>query len=121
MKSMVRSWSTLMRLTWEAPGLSPGFMMVSSISGSFTGSRPRPSQGLLLEAGHERTVDNAISGVVTRIFAIRREEPSPGKHGFLRMYLDGPPRVIETRVFATMPEKFRRKGVQTAWADANRG
>ena len=37
------------------------------------------------------------------------------------MYLDRPPRVIETRVFANMPEKFRRKGVRTAWADANRG
>jgi gluconolactonase len=37
------------------------------------------------------------------------------------MYLDRPPRVIETRVFATLPEKFRRKGVRTAWADANRG
>lgn len=37
------------------------------------------------------------------------------------MYLDRPPRVIETRVFATMPEEFRRKGVRTAWADANRG
>jgi gluconolactonase len=36
------------------------------------------------------------------------------------MYLDRPPRVIETRVFATMPEKFRRKGVRTPWADANR-
>jgi gluconolactonase len=37
------------------------------------------------------------------------------------MYLDRPPRVIETRVYATMPEKFRRKGVRTPWADANRG
>jgi gluconolactonase len=37
------------------------------------------------------------------------------------MYLDRPPRVIETRVFTTMPETFRRKGVRTAWADANRG
>lgn len=37
------------------------------------------------------------------------------------MYLDRPPRVIETRVFATMPEELRRKGVRTAWADANRG
>jgi gluconolactonase len=37
------------------------------------------------------------------------------------MYLDRPPRVIDTRVFAKMPEQFRRKGVRTAWADANRG
>lgn len=36
------------------------------------------------------------------------------------MYLDQPPRLIETRVFASMPEAFRRKGVSTAWADANR-
>ena len=26
------------------------------------------------------------------------------------MYLDKPPRVIDTRVFSRMPEKFRRKG-----------
>jgi gluconolactonase len=37
------------------------------------------------------------------------------------MYLEKPPRVIDTRVFATVPEQFRRKGVRTAWADANRG
>src|SRR4051794_7799870 len=36
------------------------------------------------------------------------------------MFLDHPPRVIETKVFSAMPEKFRRKGVRTAWADANR-
>jgi gluconolactonase len=37
------------------------------------------------------------------------------------MYLEKPPRVIDTRVFAALPEQFRRKGVRTAWADANRG
>jgi gluconolactonase len=36
------------------------------------------------------------------------------------MYLDKPPRVIDTRVFSRMPEKFRRKGERTAWADANK-
>lgn len=36
------------------------------------------------------------------------------------MYLDQPPHLIETKVFATMPEAFRRRGVATAWADANR-
>jgi len=36
------------------------------------------------------------------------------------MYLETPPRLIETRVFSTMPDQFRRKGVATAWADANR-
>ena len=36
------------------------------------------------------------------------------------MYLETPPRLIETRVFSTMPDHFRRKGVATAWADANR-
>lgn len=36
------------------------------------------------------------------------------------MYLDNPPRVIETTVFSAMPDKFRRKGERTAWADANR-
>jgi gluconolactonase len=36
------------------------------------------------------------------------------------MYLETPPRLIETKVFSAMPEKFRRKGVRTEWADANR-
>ncbi|WP_240538111.1 SMP-30/gluconolactonase/LRE family protein, partial [Bradyrhizobium yuanmingense] len=36
------------------------------------------------------------------------------------MYLETPPRLIETRLFTAMPEKFRRKGVRTDWADANR-
>jgi gluconolactonase len=36
------------------------------------------------------------------------------------MYLDAPPRLIETRVFSAMPDHFRRKGVRTDWADANR-
>ena len=36
-------------------------------------------------------------------------------------YLEAPPRLIETRVFSAMPEHFRRGGVRTEWADANRG
>ena len=36
------------------------------------------------------------------------------------MYLDGPPRLIGTAVFSAMPDQFRRKGVRTDWADANR-
>ncbi len=36
------------------------------------------------------------------------------------MYLETPPRLIETRVFSAMPEALRRKGVATQWADANR-
>lgn len=36
------------------------------------------------------------------------------------MYLETPPRLIETRIFSAMPETFRRKGVRTEWADANR-
>jgi len=36
------------------------------------------------------------------------------------MYLETPPRLIETRVFSTMPVVFRRKGVATSWAEANR-
>jgi gluconolactonase len=36
------------------------------------------------------------------------------------LYLETPPKLIETRVFSAMPEKFRRKGVRTEWADANR-
>jgi gluconolactonase len=35
-------------------------------------------------------------------------------------YLDTPPKLIATRVFSAMPDKFRRKGVATEWADANR-
>ena len=36
------------------------------------------------------------------------------------MYLDNPPRVIETKVFSAVPDRFRRKGERSAWADANR-
>jgi gluconolactonase len=36
------------------------------------------------------------------------------------MYLETPPRLIETKIFSAMPDKFRRKGVRTDWADANR-
>ena len=36
------------------------------------------------------------------------------------MYLETPPRLIETQVFSAMPDEFRRKGVRTDWADANR-
>src|SRR5512143_2187947 len=36
------------------------------------------------------------------------------------MYLETPPRLIETRLFSAMPETFRRKGVRSDWADANR-
>ncbi|WJR80533.1 SMP-30/gluconolactonase/LRE family protein [Bradyrhizobium sp. NP1] len=35
-------------------------------------------------------------------------------------YLETPPKLIGTKVFSAMPEKFRRKGVATEWADANR-
>jgi gluconolactonase len=36
------------------------------------------------------------------------------------MYLETPPLLIETTIFSAMPEQFRRKGVATPWADANR-
>jgi gluconolactonase len=36
------------------------------------------------------------------------------------MYLDQPPLLIETKVFSAVPDRFRRKGVRSAWADANR-
>ena len=36
------------------------------------------------------------------------------------MYLDQPPLLIETRVFSAVPDQFRRKGVRSTWADANR-
>src|SRR5690242_15323318 len=36
------------------------------------------------------------------------------------MYLETPPKLIETQVFSAMPDQFRRKGVTTEWADANR-
>ncbi len=36
------------------------------------------------------------------------------------LYLETPPRLIETKVFSAMPDKFRRKGTATEWADANR-
>jgi gluconolactonase len=36
------------------------------------------------------------------------------------MYLETPPRLIETKIFSAMPDTLRRKGVRTDWADANR-
>jgi len=36
------------------------------------------------------------------------------------MYLETPPKLIETKIFSAMPDDFRRKGVATEWADANR-
>src|SRR4051794_19696134 len=39
---------------------------------------------------------------------------------FPMMYLDRPPLLIDTKVFSTMPEHFRRKGVRSNWGDANR-
>ena len=36
------------------------------------------------------------------------------------MYLDAPPRLIGTTVFSAMPDAYRRKGVRSDWADANR-
>src|SRR5258707_8116546 len=35
------------------------------------------------------------------------------------MYLETPPRLIETKIFSEVPAEFRRK-VRTDWADANR-
>src|ERR1700754_5100160 len=35
------------------------------------------------------------------------------------MYLETPPRLIETQIFSAMPETFRRN-VASEWADANR-
>ena len=37
------------------------------------------------------------------------------------MFLLNPPQVRETEVFTRLPEHFRRTGVRSAWADANRG
>lgn len=36
------------------------------------------------------------------------------------MYLETPPRLIETKIFSAMPESFRRRGARTNWAEANR-
>jgi gluconolactonase len=36
------------------------------------------------------------------------------------MYLETPPRLIASKVFSAMPERYRRKGIATEWADANR-
>ncbi|TYL86166.1 SMP-30/gluconolactonase/LRE family protein [Bradyrhizobium cytisi] len=36
------------------------------------------------------------------------------------MYLEKPPKLIETRMFSSMPAEFRRPGVSSEWADANR-
>src|ERR1700740_2366965 len=37
------------------------------------------------------------------------------------LHLETPPRLIDTKLFSAMPDNFRRKGVRTYWADANRG
>ena len=36
------------------------------------------------------------------------------------MYLDAPPKLIHAELFSAMPDNFRRKGVRTDWADANK-
>jgi gluconolactonase len=36
------------------------------------------------------------------------------------MYLETPPKLIATKIFSAMPDDFRRKGVTTDWAGANR-
>src|SRR6202790_1941571 len=36
------------------------------------------------------------------------------------MYLDAPPRLIETKVFCAVPRAFRGRGARADWADANR-
>lgn len=36
------------------------------------------------------------------------------------IYLDQPPRTIETSLFSSMPGEFRRTGIPSAWADANK-
>ena len=36
------------------------------------------------------------------------------------MYLETPPKLIATKIFSAMPDDFRRNGVTTDWADANR-
>src|SRR5580698_2579071 len=36
------------------------------------------------------------------------------------MYLETPPRLIGTEIFSAMPDRFRRKGTASSWADANR-
>jgi gluconolactonase len=36
------------------------------------------------------------------------------------MYLETPPRLIASKVFSAMPDRYRRKGIATEWADANR-
>jgi gluconolactonase len=42
-----------------------------------------------------------------------------GRKQTTMMYLETPPKLIETKIFSTMPETFRRK-VASEWADANR-
>ncbi|HEU0204321.1 MAG TPA: SMP-30/gluconolactonase/LRE family protein [Burkholderiaceae bacterium] len=36
-------------------------------------------------------------------------------------FVGEPPQIRETEVFTRLPERYRRAGVQTRWADANRG
>ena len=66
--------------------------------------RPRPAHGMKIDGA-----DVPVYG------AARLAEVN-----HTMMYLDAPPRLIGTEVFSSMPDDYRRKGVRTDWADANR-
>jgi hypothetical protein len=63
-----------------------------------------------------RTARCVIDGADVLIYGTRR----PLQVNPAMMYLGRPPLLIETKVFSAMPERFRRKGVRSTWADANR-
>ena len=68
-----------------------------------------PFQGNCCSSGRIDGADVLIYGAM---LLLKRKYPM--------MYLETPPRLIETEVFSAMPEHHRRKGVRTDWADANR-
>jgi gluconolactonase len=82
-------------------------MLVDSSSASFA----------LVTEGCARRAE-PIDGARVVIYAapVPPSEPRNKK----MFYLETPPRLIETKMFSSMPEAFRRKGVRTEWADANR-
>src|SRR4029077_5908915 len=82
-------------------------MLVDSSSASFA----RVTEGC---AGRAEPIDGA------RVIIYGAPVPPSALRNKKMLYLETPPRLIETRVFSSMPDAFRRKGVRTEWADANR-
>src|ERR1700733_8007212 len=81
-----------------------------------SGQRSQPSGFIACRTVGTRTACCDIDGADVLIYGA----PRPYEVNPAMMYLDRPPLLIETKVFSAMPDQFRRKGVRSTWADANR-